>query len=113
METIMYMVGYDKKWLKELNCGWGCGYLMIPDRHPCLPELYSNDGGFEFFHIPDFEQEITLVTTKEVDGKRYMVIGFDLAHSWNGPQHDFNYCLKETMKMKEIIDNYKPKEEAN
>ncbi len=117
METIMYLVGYGE-YLKNVEKGWGCGYVMIPINHPIVlkwnadrAEEEKNSDPEEFY--PDkymsflSSEEITYTEYKTVSGVEYVVVGFDTAHSWNHKGHDFDYVFQRTTILKAEIDNYK------
>lgn len=116
----IYMVGYDRTFQKNCNTGWGCGYVCLPIEHPKAVlhfERLADDNKKlaeakedEYIYVnPYFEiagglnQEVTLTETEEIDGDKYLVIGFDTAHSWNDSTHNFNYVFRETREMLNII----------
>lgn len=126
MQTIMYFVGYDQHFQKLAKTGWGCGYLMIPTNHPVVihwqtmaarrkaeyDALTSEEQDEIYFYDDRYlsamggHQEITYTEPKTVNGIDYIVIGWDTAHSFNGPEHDFNYVFNETVEIKKIVDDF-------
>ena len=104
----MYMVGYDHDFKTSCNSGWGCGYVMIPKasrvaelilREKSKDEAEAEANDFISYYTPmhmNSEEECTLFEEKSVNGVDYFVVGFDTAHSWNGPRHNFNYVFSQT-----------------
>jgi len=45
------------------------------------------------------EQECTYFEEETVNGVDYFVVGFDTAHSNNGPRHNFDYVFSQTAKI--------------
>lgn len=101
--------------------GWGNGYLIIPIDHPAvtywateenidLPKVIKNvwgDGLFgQYMQLPEMEQEITYTKYENWNDQDYIRIGFDTAHIYNNQEHDYSYVLRETLKLKAIVDSY-------
>jgi hypothetical protein len=110
MKTIMYLVGYNKEFIKVCNTGWGCGYVMIPTTHPIVIKWINskNDDNYTGYLSIDADQEITYTEEKSVNGIDYIVIGFDTAHSYNNIDNcGFDYVFNETIKLQNLIDNFK------
>lgn len=120
METpFMYLIGYDRHFIKTCNPGWGCGYVAIPTDHPLVitnferiateNELKDNAPEEEYIYvnnyleIPNIEQEITYTEAKQINGKDYIIVGFDTAHIYNSSEHNMEYVLSETKKILDII----------
>jgi hypothetical protein len=121
----MYMVGYDQSFQKACKTGWGCGYVAIPMEHPVAVNHFKriesdkllkeanvliNPEQFyyhidKYLNIPECEQEITLTEPEEINGKLYLTVGFDTAHSHNSSKDNFSYVFKETQKMLHLINN--------
>lgn len=99
------MVGYDSGFKKAvISCGWGCGYVAISEDHPYFKQNY--DGNNDYFQIGG-DQEVTYDKTREINGKKYWILGFDTAQSYNDKRHDFDYVFNEAMKWKQIVDAVK------
>lgn len=108
-ELFMYLAGYDRDLQKNCNTGWGCGYVAIPKDSKVIkdwqqrlekdrienPDNYHS----EYFTPGDIDQEITYTEEVELEGDLYIVIGFDTAHIYNGPSHNFKYVFDETRKI--------------
>lgn len=113
METIMYMIGFDRDFIKRTQSGWGCGYVCIPVGHPYYEVIapvnvgYHEESYTDYPQVGGFAQEINYNELKVINGVNYRVIGFDCAHSWHNDKHDFDYVFSETLKLKTIVDNYK------
>jgi hypothetical protein len=120
-KPFMYLVGYDKSFIKNCNTGWGCGYVAIPKDNPLviahLQKVEAQQSEAEtsteyvyvdrYFQQGEFEQEITYTETETISGVDYLVFGFDTAHSYNGSNHDFQYVFSETMKIMDAVCEYK------
>ena len=119
-KTIIYLVGYDRAFKDAIKTiGWGCGYVMIPKTHPLVINWYANkakatedrddDSSWyddKYLTPPDANQEITYTEEETVNGIEYIVIGFDTAHGWNRPEHNFNWVFNETIELQNAIDKY-------
>lgn len=106
METLTFAVPYEKEFAKRINAGWGCGYVAIPLNHDFLKDEGIVNDGTDYIQVPDLDEEITYTAKQTINGTTYMVLGFDTAHVHNGPQHDFEYVISQTMKMKLLVDSY-------
>jgi hypothetical protein len=108
METVMYMVGYSESLREAIgNCGWGCGYVMIPKQTmmvQCFLNEFDRDENF-FITIDNFTDAITFNEMKHINGTEYLVVGFDTMHGWNKPEHDFEWVFNKTLELKRCIDN--------
>jgi hypothetical protein len=79
----------ETTWLDRsiINCGWGNGYVCIPENHPCfgltydkIHELYeiSVNGGLNYCkHSNDLKD------WPEIPEGEWWVVGFDTVHFWN------------------------------
>lgn len=118
METIMYMQAYetteyDKLFSNDdlLGQGWGRGYIMIPDGHPCREHLSGQDSNDTITGIywkitcPNGEEPFQ-ANRKVIDGISYDVIFWGTSKMQGVPGRDFNYVLNETLKIKKLIDSY-------
>lgn len=116
-KPFMYLIGYDQHFMKACNTGWGCGYVAIPLDHKLAILHFArieaeqdtgNDNEYhyvnKYFELDGLNQEITYTQTQIINDIQYLVIGFDLAHSWNDSSHDFNYCFNETVEMLNLIN---------
>lgn len=99
MKTHIETIGYSESVKTQHNTGWGCGYVHIPKGHPILVMLDEDN---RYIQPEGISQEITYSVWKG----DYYVIGFDTAHSYNGPHHDKEYVIRETQKIKEAVDNF-------
>ena len=110
--------------LKRISEAWGNGYLLIPVEHPAIIDWekeknerklaeesveddWREDWYSLYFSLPGMEQEITFTAYTELNGQKYVEIGFDTCHSHNHAGHDSNYVMAETLKLKAIVDSYK------
>ena len=78
---------------QEEGRGWGCGYVQIPLEHPFmihkdLDKMYSSGILHEITWSQPSKQKST-----------HWEIGFDTAHSWNGPEHDKDYVQENTIDL--------------
>jgi hypothetical protein len=118
-KTIIYLIGYERSFKEHCNTGWGCGYVMIPTTHKLVIDWKAQiakprDENDEEDHYRDFYDryltppncghEITYTEEKMVNGIEYVVIGFDTAHSFNGPQHDFDWVFNQTVELQQVVD---------
>lgn len=103
MSVQIRLTEYQESFKNSCNTGWGCGYVLIPLKHPFanVKMLLNNDTYF-YPQISGFSEEITFA---EVEGE-FLVIGFDTAHSWNNSAHDKNFVEQKTNELKSSIDNY-------
>jgi hypothetical protein len=112
MKTIIYSVGYDESFIKMANTGWGCGYIMIPLDHPFLTAMNNLLTGDDYMdwgycQIPEFEEEITLDESDELNGVKYRRLGFDMAHSHNNMSNSSrDIVICQTIKMQSIVESY-------
>lgn len=122
MKTMIYLVGFGDRFTRSnYETGWGCGYVMIPTSYSIIKrwqedctradidaDMESDILGIEhylskrYFQIGD--EEITYTEYKTVNGQEYVVIGFDTAHSYNGPHNDFDWVLNETLKLQQLVE---------
>jgi len=79
--------GYDEL---HLGYGWGCWYLFIGKDHPLYKKASESIGESLLNHEITFCEEGW--------------IGFDLAHEWNNPDHDFDYLLGEIRAQVEDLE---------
>lgn len=110
-QAFMYLVRYSKEFQENCKTGWGCGYVAIPKGH-FVEVWYSmqEKDGFDYLQLSEFGEEITLTKYVEINGKDYLIIGFDTAHSYNNPEeHDFNYVLNATHKILDVVNNFHKK----
>lgn len=119
-KPFMYLVGYNREFVKSCNTGWGCGYIAIPIEHKLavkhfdrlsadkLKEDFTSDYVYinPYFEAIPLNQEITLTEERVINGADYLVVGFDTGHSWNNKTHNFDYVFKETAEMLKLIENY-------
>jgi hypothetical protein len=118
MKTIIYMVGYDQTFQQMCNSGWGCGYVMIPVEHPVAKGIidsynnYAEERPEEFNYMVDHASScldapggITYAEFKDTPEGRYLVVGFDTAHSWDTPANDFNYVFEHTRALQKEIED--------
>lgn len=98
-----------------ISTGWGNGYVAIPPGHFLHGKNYNEiddiicidvHGGLTFSaHYDDCK------TWKEVteEYEDYWIIGFDTAHlNDNSIQHNKEYVLAETLKLRNQIKNFEP-----
>lgn len=116
MKTTMYMIGYNNMFAGIRQAGWGCGYVMIPTSYAiikqwqeeCTRKAMDADEENEAYWCKDYfqigDEEITYTELKTVDGQEYVVIGFDTAHSYNGPHHDFEWVFKTTSELQKAVE---------
>lgn len=120
MKTLIYCIGYDSKFIKDCNIGWGCGYIMIPINHPFLIAMAKQEKelqdkypeeenqSYGTMQIPGFNEEITLDVLETVDFIQYRRLGFDCAHSWNTMENSGRErVLALTMEMQLVVESYK------
>lgn len=112
MRVLLFTRGYSKAFREavgENRIGWGCGYILIPLGHKFLrvskdeSQNYDDDFNWGYLQIPNFSQEITLDEIKEVNGKKYRILGFDTAHSYNNDSHDYEWVLSQALEMQRIV----------
>ena len=111
---MIYLVAFGDTFDDIRETGWGCGYVMIPTSYSIIKEwqeectrkvMHADDDvywGKDYFQIGD--EEITYTEYKTVNDQEYLVIGFDTAHSYNGPHNDFDWVLSETLKLQQLIE---------
>jgi len=93
---------YDKDFQEGCNTGWGCGYVHIPEKHPFLIKLLSED---EPYLQPDRCPEE--ITWSEWDkDKEFYIIGFDTAHRHNGAHHDKEYVINQANEILGLVNSY-------
>lgn len=93
MEVIPLLIAYDKDFKTLIKtCGWGCGYVLIPESHPfySLKDEYINVGS---------DLETTYDQFDEYDGTKYRMVGFDTSHMWNSSKQDLSWVLSEVLGM--------------
>ena len=122
-EIIVMLMPHPDKRISE---AWGNGYLFIPVEHPAIieweekknaralaAESVENDWIYDdwyhdrYFSLSEMRQEITFTEYKELNGQKYVEIGFDTCHSHNHAGHDMAYVMAETLKLKAVVENYK------
>ena len=102
MSTQIRLTEYQENFKNACSTGWGCGYVLIPLKHPFTNvKMLLND---EYFYpqVSGFSEEITFA---EVEGD-FLVIGFDTAHSWNSSTQDKNFVEQKANELKKLIDEY-------
>ena len=102
METYISTMAYEEDFKTMAKTGWGCGYVHIPKDHPFLVEL--EEGWGNYLQPKDCPEEITFSQWDK--DKEYYVIGFDTAHSYNGPIHDKTYVTAQANAIKSLVDHY-------
>ena len=102
METYISTIAYEEDFKTIAKTGWGCGYVHIPKDHPFLVEL--EEGWGNYLQPKDCPEEITFSQWDK--DNEYYVIGFDTAHSYNGPIHDKTYVTAQANAIKSLVDHY-------
>lgn len=101
-----YTIEYEESFKKACDSGFGCGYVKIQKDHPMYKQAcLLNDDHYYNHQLTDFSEEITLTNFNFQENT--LLIGFDLAHSWNDKTHDKQFCEEKTLQMFDLIDSYK------
>lgn len=63
----------ENTWITYMPCGWGNGYVGLPDGHKHYGANYDD--------VPvQVHGGLTFGQEEEIDGVKYWVLGFDTAH---------------------------------
>lgn len=103
----------ENTWLSRgiIDCGWGNGYVLIPEGHPLHGKRYNDievgvHGGLTFSELVDEEMIKNWDELTEADKGMWM-IGFDTAHAWdNLSTCPKEYVQNEADRLLEQVKNY-------
>lgn len=102
----------ENTWLQRgfINCGWGNGYVLIPEGHPLHGEHYDKidvdvNGGLTFSELVDDDMIETCGLNQEDKGM--WCVGFDTAHGWDTLEDWPKEAVQaETVKLLEQLSSY-------
>jgi hypothetical protein len=103
----------ENTWLKMMDCGWGNGYVAIPQGHKLHGVHYDNidnisvHGGITFSELCNEELIEQWDLDKDLLG--YWILGFDTAH-YNDDKYNCSekFVLSETEDFKAQIETLYP-----
>lgn len=100
METRVKTIPYGGQFSNAMfrSTGWGCGYVDLP------PDHMSHGVDYHDLFIPEAEE----LTYSGLTDDGWWRVGFDTAHSYNGPEHDEAWVQAEAEKLKAFFDAQKP-----
>jgi hypothetical protein len=105
MKTYISTKAYDEDFKSHVKCGWGCGYVHIPEDHPILIKIIDSDDWTDYLTPEGCPEEITYSQWDKE--QEYYVIGFDTAHSYNDSfTHNEVYVTEQANDIKSLVDNY-------
>lgn len=104
MEVVIKLMPYSIEYRKSCNIGWGCGYVLIPLKHPFADaKLLLNNDTYFYPQVKGFTEEITFAEIED----DFLKIGFDTAHSWNTIENSGkDYVEQKANELKVLIDSY-------